>query len=197
MVCTGFLSGSPNHISHKPPKETTSDPLMCPPNHRTKIETGTRTNSRAFPNNGVCNGFLPDSHKHPLQNPPHQTTSDPCKKHRTKTRSFPGLEGLQWFPLRLSQASPPEPSQGNHFRPIKPSKNERRESTIQKLQDPNPQNQNSKIQNQISEIQNSRSKFQNPILTAIPWSGWSALVSSQVLPIISPINLPRKPLQTS
>ena len=72
-----FLSGSPNHISHKPPKETTSDPLTCPPNHRTKIETGTRTNSRAFPNNGVCNGFLPDSHKHPLQNLPKETTSDP------------------------------------------------------------------------------------------------------------------------
>ena len=25
-----FLSDSPNHISHKPPKETTSDPLRCP-----------------------------------------------------------------------------------------------------------------------------------------------------------------------
>ena len=91
----------------------------------------------------IPSGTLHTNHFRPMNLP---------KKHRTKTRSFPGLEGLQWFPLRLSQASPPEPSQGNHFRPIKPSKNERKKSTIQNLQDPNPQNQNSKIQGDRGQL---------------------------------------------
>ena len=71
--------------------------------------------------------------------------------------------------------------------------------TLKNNQDPKSnlkKNKKTKIQNQSPEIQNSRSKFQNPILTAIPLSGWSAMVSSQALLIIFPINLKRKPLQT-
>ena len=67
------------------------------------------------------------------------------------------VNSLQWSPLRLSQASPPEPSQRNHFRPIKPSKNYRRKSTIQKLRDPNP-----KIKTPKSKIKTPRSKNKTP-----------------------------------